>query len=195
MRISLQLLSGSRRKKGRAKGFEELTEILFDMRCGGCLLCAAVQDITAEEDALKWRGDETWTIEPTMHPFNPPTHSLPLPAQDAASPVSLRSINDRIWGGLGCKNRSNTDACNQGKENRHCWWTNSREKKTFQSFLFQAVVAVFAVLTHALGELDTWHSRLSCQHSCSFWSSKSESYVTRATPDVWTDGAWRQQLQ
>lgn len=71
-----------------AKGFEEVTEILFDTRCGGCLLCAAAQDITAEEDALKWSGDETWTIEATMRPFNPPTHSLPLPAEDAASPVS-----------------------------------------------------------------------------------------------------------
>lgn len=123
VRISPQVLSSSGGgKKDTAKAFEELTEILFDMRCGGCLLCAAVvQDITAEEDALKWRGDETWTIEPTMHPFNPPTHSLPLPAQDAASPVSLQSINDRMWGGSGRKNRSNADACKPRKGNHDCW--------------------------------------------------------------------------
>lgn len=64
------------------------------MQCGECLLCALVQDITEEEeDTVKWKGDETWAIEPTkretMHPFNPPTHSLPLPPQEAVSPVTL----------------------------------------------------------------------------------------------------------
>lgn len=134
MIISPQVLCSSR---GKRQSKEELTEILFDVRCGGCLLCAAVQDITAEEDALKWRADETWTIEPTMHPFNPPTHSLPLPAQDAASPVPLRSINDRIWGGLGCKNRSKADACNRGKETVTAAEQIHSNRKPFRVFFFK----------------------------------------------------------
>lgn len=63
-----------------------------------------MQDITEEGNTLKRKGDETWaTAElPTEKKTRPyislsppsPTHSFPLPPQEAVSPVTLQSIND-----------------------------------------------------------------------------------------------------
>lgn len=39
------------------------------------------------------KADETWTTEErgeTMHPSNPPTHSLPLPTQEAVTSDPLK---------------------------------------------------------------------------------------------------------
>lgn len=68
------------------------------LTCGAVNVCsgALVQDITGGGGTL-WNGREMkhglqnrlQKGDKTMHPFNPPTHSLPLPPQEAASPASL----------------------------------------------------------------------------------------------------------
>lgn len=82
--------------KKKKSGSVGLTETIFDMWCGKCLLRCFGAGYYRRRGTL-WNGREMkhglqnrlQKGDKTMHPFNPPTHSLPLPPQEAASPASL----------------------------------------------------------------------------------------------------------